>query len=64
MGSGISLSREHIVQIIKRDLLQVHYHNQKVIGKNTEITAQEIYYNCLANAQLNIINKNFNKSLK
>ena len=61
MGSGISLSKTQVIQIVKRDLLQEHI---KVIKeRKTASNAEEIYYNCLADAKFSIINKKLDKFL-
>ncbi len=62
MGSGISLSQTQVVHIIKRDLLRDYMEN--INKRKPALTAQEIYYNCLADAQFDIINKKLNKILK
>ncbi len=62
MGSGISLSQTQVVHIIKRDLLRDYMEN--INKRKPALTSQEIYYNCLADAQFDIINKKLNKILK
>lgn len=59
MGSGISLTKQQVVYVIKRDLLIEH----KEIIKNRKqaFNATDIYFNCLLDANFLVINKQLDK---
>ncbi len=59
MGSGISLSKAQVKQIIKRDLL-LNYSIQ-YCQRKPAYTASEIYENCLIDAKFSVINKAIDK---
>ena len=59
MGSGISLTKQQIVQVIKRDLLIEH--NKIIFNRKQAFNAIDIYFNCLTDAKFLIINKQLDK---
>ena len=60
MGSGISLTKHQVVQVIKRDLLIEH--NKIILNRKQAFNATDIYFNCLSDATFLVINKQLDKA--
>jgi hypothetical protein len=60
MGSGISLTKQQVVQVIKRDLLIEH--NKIIFNRKQAFNATDIYFNCLTDAKFLVINKQLDKA--
>lgn len=59
MGSGISLTKQQVVHVIKRDLL-IEY-NKIIFNRKQVFNATDIYFNCLTDAKFLVINKQLDK---